>query len=334
MQTAKPRSDIECILTILFLICFLTSVIPTCLFAQSSLSIDPELKRQAINQVMTQVGLSLKKYEGVNRVAILKFTNDPDNQVQKHFTEKLTELHLYQVIERQHLDIIFAEAEFHETNIIDPETAVKAGKIAGAEAVFYGEINSITTSSKIRISAFFKMIKVSDGTILWSANPEGVASPAVTKKAAKLAPYILFVLLILVIIFVGLGRIKSSKTRIEEKLRISEKEEESTFNHAGTLKRIKNVLQEAINTGYDNESMKEACKVMDELFRNIGLMEIYLTNHRAKFDSSKHNTIDSKLREIHTAVENIRTDMDANNDTNIKNYTRTGNNLLEDIRQL
>lgn len=321
-------------LTILCCIWLFVVAVPTNLQAQTSVGLDPALKRQSTEQIMTQVGDSLRKYEGVNRVAILKFANDHDGLVQKHFIETLVELHLYQVIEREHLDALFAETEFHDTDIINPETAVEAGKIAGAEAVFYGEVNTSGTGSKLSVTAFFKMIKVTDGTILWSLNPTGTASPAVGDTASKYAFHIIIAIVAIFIIFFIIWRISSSKSQMKQQITMAEVKDKTTDHHMKALKRMKNVLQEALKQGYENDELKDACKLMDELFRNLGLIEVYLTNNRDKFDDSTHNTIESKLHEIHTAVEIIRSDMDDGNDKNIKNYTRTSNDLLEDIRQL
>ncbi|MCF7858377.1 MAG: CsgG/HfaB family protein [Candidatus Cloacimonetes bacterium] len=88
---------------------------------------------------VTQVGSRLS-------VAVLNFeSNDAAENLIESVTEKLitqlVNLRRFRVIERSALDKIMQEQKLGMTGFVDEETAVKVGKLAGADVIIMGRIN-------------------------------------------------------------------------------------------------------------------------------------------------------------------------------------------------
>ncbi len=88
---------------------------------------------------VTQVGSRLS-------IAVLKFnSNDKGADLTESVTEKLVtqlvNLRRFRVIERSALDKIMEEQKLGMTGFVDEETAVKVGKLAGADVIILGRIN-------------------------------------------------------------------------------------------------------------------------------------------------------------------------------------------------
>lgn len=96
---------------------------------------------------VTQVGSRLS-------VAVLLFeSNEKAANLVESVTDKLVtqlvNLRRFRVIERSALDKIMEEQKLGMTGFVDDETAVKVGKLAGADVIILGRINLDTSFAKV-----------------------------------------------------------------------------------------------------------------------------------------------------------------------------------------
>lgn len=137
------------------------------------------------------------------RVAVLEFTNASPNKdddalgkgLQSMFTTDLSNVTSLQLVERSKLAAIQSELKLQKDSSIDPKTAVRLGKLAGATHLLTGSFTVV--GKKMRLDA--RVFAVQDGTVLLAAKEEGETEAffdlqkEVTKKligavGVKLAP--------------------------------------------------------------------------------------------------------------------------------------------------
>jgi penicillin-binding protein activator len=80
-------------------------------------------------------------------------------------------------------DSILREQEFQTSNLADPKTMVKMGKLAGAKYILFGEITSIVKRNGGKRDVWYKitmnLTRVQDGLIEWADDKE------IRKKSRK-----------------------------------------------------------------------------------------------------------------------------------------------------
>lgn len=96
---------------------------------------------------VTQVGTRLA-------LAVLPFTAKQNaEQLAEMATDKmvtrLVNLRRFKVIERAALEKIMMEQQFQTTSLVDEQTAVKVGKVVGADAIILGSINLVDGTTKV-----------------------------------------------------------------------------------------------------------------------------------------------------------------------------------------
>lgn len=128
-----------------------------------------------IEQVSSILSESISK-GGKTKIAVVDFTDLQGNVTElgrflaEEFSAALAGAGRgFEVIDRTHLKVILKEQKLSVTDIIDPETARKLGKIAGVDALITGSITpfgeSIRISVKILDTATAEVIGASRGNI-------------------------------------------------------------------------------------------------------------------------------------------------------------------------
>jgi len=347
-ESNRTRDAFAARILTVFVICTVASLAlvaatPTAL-AQEAPDKDVFLRQEAVKQLASKIGGTLAKYEGVEKVAVMKFVDDRGSLVQDHFMEALVGTRLFQVIERELLDRIIVEQNLQKADFMDPDTAVKVGKVAGAQAVVFGKVTEISTDAKLQVSAHLRMINVQDGTILWTKNLSGEGVRATfeteawktTQKKVKsvFSSYAkpigigLVVLIVLVLIIRGIRR---GEREFDGTPRGGPGDE--TENHLKSLQRSRNTLQEAIATG-NKKGLKEATGAADELDRNLGLVELHVKNNKDRFSEKDLVKIETKVEELQRLAERIRSNIEDSDGAKVGDLAKSAGDLAEDIKQL
>lgn len=87
----------------------------------------------------------LERCAAISRVAVVPFTDGPGshglnsgNAVAAFTIERLVQSRRYRLVERGKLRTVLDEQNLQASDLIDPATAARVGKLVGAEAVFAG----------------------------------------------------------------------------------------------------------------------------------------------------------------------------------------------------
>lgn len=103
-------------------------------------------------------GTGTSESQGPMRVAILGYHSsrmaydlgDPGLTVANCVSTALTKSGRFDVYERQQLETLLQQQQIDLSGPVDPETAVKVGKMAGVQYVVYGEVESATPDVRVR----------------------------------------------------------------------------------------------------------------------------------------------------------------------------------------
>ncbi|MDR3349458.1 MAG: hypothetical protein LBO03_07640 [Acidaminococcales bacterium] len=127
------------------------------------------------------------------RIAVLPFKNESQmhdsffgNGLDDHLNAGLFQTKTYEIIDRSNLDAVLKEQRLGATGIIDPQTAVRIGKILGVDYLVIGNIiyagidDSIFLNTGAKVSIAVRMIDVATGEIIFAEKADG------RKNASKL----------------------------------------------------------------------------------------------------------------------------------------------------
>jgi curli biogenesis system outer membrane secretion channel CsgG len=127
------------------------------------------------------------------RIAVLPFKNESQmhdsffgNGLDDHLNAGLFQTKTYEIIDRSSLDAVLKEQRLGATGIIDPQTAVKIGKILGVDYLVIGNIiyagidDSLFLNTGAKVSIAVRMIDVATGEIIFAEKADG------RKNASKL----------------------------------------------------------------------------------------------------------------------------------------------------
>ncbi|MEW5693247.1 MAG: GNA1162 family protein [Candidatus Hydrogenedentota bacterium] len=113
------------------------------------------------------------------KIAVIPFRNasgigGAGIRVSESFVVQLLKIGRYEVIERTRIDQILNEQKFSQLNIVDQETAIKIGKIAGVDAVLIGTVTEYRDmwegETPPEVGANVRLIDIETGAILWAAS--------------------------------------------------------------------------------------------------------------------------------------------------------------------
>ncbi|MEO0225566.1 MAG: CsgG/HfaB family protein [candidate division WOR-3 bacterium] len=103
------------------------------------------------------------------RVAVLPFgatASRYGTQMADEFNVQLGKLGIFELVERQRVEELFKEQDF-DPKRLDPETAVKIGKMLGAHGVILGNVMAY---SEGKVGASVKLVNVETGEQIWQAS--------------------------------------------------------------------------------------------------------------------------------------------------------------------
>jgi TolB-like protein len=132
---------------------------------------------------VTQVGTRLA-------LAVLPFTaKGGTDQIAEIATEKmvtrLVNLRRFKVIERAALEKIMTEQQFQTSFMVDEQTAVKLGKVVGADAIVLGSINTVDGVTKVNARVIDT--ETSEAIVAKDEQVEGTALPDIEKTVEHVA---------------------------------------------------------------------------------------------------------------------------------------------------
>lgn len=113
------------------------------------------------------------------KVAVLPFRNatgvgGAGVKVAESFLVQLLKVGRYEVVERSRLEQILREQDFAQSQYVDPESAVKVGRIAGVDAVLIGSVTDYRDiwerERPPEVGTSLRLISVETGSILWAAS--------------------------------------------------------------------------------------------------------------------------------------------------------------------
>ena len=157
---------------------------------------------QAVSEGISTSIASLPKAVDVQRIAILPLRGDETGEITDRLISAIVEKEMYKVIDRGQLEILFKEADFQMTEIVDSNTAVRAGKIAGVDAVMYGVVKRQRFGDDwADLSFHVQIAKVETGEIFWADDVEKtVGTPP--RPIANIDPVWLYAIGFILIVFI------------------------------------------------------------------------------------------------------------------------------------
>lgn len=138
------------------------------------------MKRLALVLASVAVAVAISAHAAhaaTMRVAVLDFTNGSTSKeydalgkgLQSMVTTDLSAVPSLQLVERSRLQEVQAELKLQQSSAIDPKTASKLGKLAGATHLLTGSFTVV--GDKMRLDA--RLFSVLDGAVLLAAKDEG-----------------------------------------------------------------------------------------------------------------------------------------------------------------
>ena len=149
--------------------------------------------------------MDLQRCSEVRRLAILPFTDGPGNDglnsgtaVAGFVLDLLVRSGQYQLVERSRLKAIMSEMDLQATDLIDPSTAARVGKVAGVDAVVTGSVSQYNSDKtvvyiyivpvigwKYQIGTTVRMVDVQNGAIIYSNSGAGQSGKNYTEAGKK-----------------------------------------------------------------------------------------------------------------------------------------------------
>lgn len=125
----------------------------------------------------------------IRRVAVASFGGAGGDVAADLFTQDLLERGA-DVVERQRLDAIMREHHLASTNVLDPSTLKKMGRILGVDAIFVGTVAGVPSQSYLVTSSphginVNTVTPVSRGTLYSSGSALGLPDSQVVTSAAQ-----------------------------------------------------------------------------------------------------------------------------------------------------
>jgi len=113
------------------------------------------------------------------------FVDRIKNKTMEHIdTESVTDTIMTKLVQsgkfryapRDKVEELLNEQDFQRTGVVDPATAVRFGKIAGAEYMLYGNLSSIVYRTKGQHEVYYKLtlhiVNVETGVVEWMGEKE------------------------------------------------------------------------------------------------------------------------------------------------------------------
>ena len=161
----------------------------------------------AIDLAVVEVADKLVDDDSIQRLAILDLVADHQREVSDRLRTAIIGSQKYQLIDRQHLELLLNETNFQMSDIIDPKTAVRAGKIAGVEAVIYGRVQRRTDRRRYGQIAFsLCLVNVQTGQIIDAQDQVQTYDTSVSSRLASQIKTLGFVkMAIVALVLIGLA---------------------------------------------------------------------------------------------------------------------------------
>ena len=147
----------------------------------------------------------------VKRLAVLPFQDGPGtyaqnsgNAVTGFVTSELAKCDKYRVLERSRLKTVIDEQDLQVSGIMDQDTAIKVGKVLGADAVVLGSVTQYDmdktqvyvhvipiVSREYNVGAAIRMIDVNTGEVIYAHSASGKSGSSFTEAGKQAAQRLL-----------------------------------------------------------------------------------------------------------------------------------------------
>jgi len=147
----------------------------------------------------------------VKRLAVLEFQDGPGtygansgNAVTGLVTSELARCDKYRILERSNLRTVIDEQDLQVSGMVDRETAIRVGKILGADAVVLGSVTQYDmdktqvyihmipiVSKEYTVGAAIRMIDVETGEIIYAHSASGKSGNNFTEAGKQAAQRLL-----------------------------------------------------------------------------------------------------------------------------------------------
>lgn len=137
--------------------------------------------------------MDTQRLSQVQRMAVVSFTDGPGvgavnsgNAVVGFLIDRLAQSGRFKLIERAQIRRILEEQDLQASDLIDPATAARIGKIAGVDAIVTGSVNQYDSDKTIvhiyvipivswsyRVGASVRIVDVQDGEIIYTNSKSG-----------------------------------------------------------------------------------------------------------------------------------------------------------------
>lgn len=165
---------------------------------QTPISVSTPSNSNNAAQTKTSVFVVTKKYDSNNStqvgsrlaIAVLPFDVSKEaarykDAVTNEMINQLVNLRRFKVIERSSMDKLVAEQKIQASGFVDDKSAVKLGKIAGADALVIG--NVILSGNSVKISARLVDVETAETLISEDASSENNSQESIDAAVANVA---------------------------------------------------------------------------------------------------------------------------------------------------
>jgi len=145
--------------------------------------------------------INIERLSELNRLAVLPFEDSPGmhgrnsgNAVAGFVTGELLKHKRYRIIERSKIKSVLDEQDLQISDLIDPETAVKIGKMLGVDGVILGSVSEYEMdktqvyihmipiiTKEYKVGATLRMIDVTNGEIVYAHSACGKSGNSFTE---------------------------------------------------------------------------------------------------------------------------------------------------------
>ncbi|MCD6311055.1 MAG: hypothetical protein J7M11_01135 [Elusimicrobia bacterium] len=227
------------------------------------------------------------------RISVMPLGNDENSEVLNVIIAEMKGSGSYTLIERDRIDQILKEQNLQVSDLVDYETAVRIGALAGAEAIMFGEITDFKYfPGYSKLKMHLRVNSVESGEIIWVKNI----------ISGKLSPVFKGIgLILLVIILIPIISILGKQLRLREVEELLGKEEDIRGALVIEIEKSQGNVQQAQNKLFEFSEKELAAKVkelalaIDSLKSDIKTAEFGVSGKLKKKDVQKARKLDKKI---------------------------------------
>lgn len=208
--------------------------------------------------IATAIGEGIPNLPG-RRVAVTPLDKDGHGTLREELIAQLSTRTT--LVERERLDLLVREQRFQSSPLVDPRTAVRLGRLVGADTVVHGRVRRwIDIPGLVRLDATFSIIDVERGEVVYSK----------TFSRARTSPvaYAVLALLALAFVLLTLEAIETHRERrapIEAYHLGQEIHEEAVHLAGGAVRRARAIEDQCDGLSAARQEARELVRGLERL---------------------------------------------------------------------